>query len=340
MIRKWRVMRVLCIKESGDKRMTPRPQGKILVTGASGFVGQYLVQAIENKENIWAAVFGNGDNLKPLLSADHIISGDLTDAHFTERLIQSVQPDTIYHLAALSVVQDSVEKAGSVLSSNLVLQYNLLESVRLHSPSARIVAICSAQEYGLVGESDIPINESTPLRPLNPYAVSKLAQDMLTYQYYLAYGMDVIRLRPFNHTGPGQTTDFVIPALAKQFAEIKAGTKKPVIDIGNIESTRDFTDVRDIVRAYVAAAEQCVAGEVYNIGYGKGITVSEVINLFQEIADVKVDVVTHPERIRHADVPVLLSDSSKFRTATGWHPVVPFRETLESVYNYYRDMKP
>lgn len=309
---------------------------RVLVTGASGFVGTHLIEALlQNKENeIYAAVFGRGESLKEMLPAGQIISGDLTDSAFTLQLIKDVRPDVIYHLAALSVVEESVEKAGKTLTSNVLLQYNILEAVRQHVPQSRFIAICSANEYGLVKESDIPIDEDTPLRPLNPYAVSKAAQDLLAYQYSLSYGLDIVRLRPFNHTGEGQTTNFVIPALVKQFVEIKQGKREAKIEIGNTESIRDFTDVKDMVQAYIIAAEKCQAGEVYNIGFGKGSTVGEIIELLQAVSGTKVEIIKKSEKMRPSDVPILIADSTKFRNLTGWEPQIKLKDTLARVYNY------
>lgn len=313
---------------------------RILVTGASGFVGTHLVKTLVKNSDfqVYGTVYGQGTNLSNVLPASQIKSLDLTNAEATQNMIKDVQPDLIYHLAALSIVHDSLEKAGTFLTANLLMSYNLLESVRLHAPSCRVLAICSANEYGLVDEKDIPIDEDTPLKPLNPYAVSKVAEDMLAYQYYLAYGLDIVRLRPFNHTGPGQTTDFLIPSLAKQFVEISLGKKEPKIEIGNTNSIRDFSDVSDMVNAYILAAEKCQKGEVYNVGFGKGISVGEIIKLFEEIAKVKVEIVSNTSRVRTADVPVLVADASKFISATGWQPKIKFKDTLLSVYNYYQSL--
>lgn len=312
---------------------------KVLITGAGGFVGPHLIRFLQSYGNtdIYCSAFSSASDISELVPLDHIITGDLTRFADADTLIRTVQPDIIYHLASLSAVGSSVENAARVLTANTLLQYNLLESLRLNRPQARLLAVCSANEYGLVHESEVPISESQPLRPLNPYAVSKVAQEMLALQYHYAHGLDTVILRPFNHTGEGQTSDFVIPALAEQFVRIAAGSREPVIEVGNTASIRDFTDVKDMVRAYVLAVEKCESGEVYNVGYGKGISIADIIKLFEEISGLSVTVKQHPGKVRASDVPVLLSDSGKFRAATGWEPEIKLKDTLTRVYNYYRN---
>ena len=312
---------------------------RILVTGAGGFVGSYLIRALQavGDYDVFATVYKSSSSLETLLTPDHIIEGDLTDGTFANALIQTTKPNIIFHLAALSVVHSSDKQALSVLTANTALQYNLLESVRQFAPHVRLIAICSANEYGLVENYQKPITEDVPLRPLNPYAVSKVTQEMLTLQYHLAYGLDAVILRPFNHTGAGQTLDFVVPALARQFARIVKGLEPPFIEVGNIDNVRDFTDVVDMVSAYILASKKGESGQVYNLGSGVGVKVRDLIAEFERITGVKVEIKVEDSMLRVADVPILVCDSTKFRQLTGWSPKISLNTTLTNVYNYWKE---
>lgn len=311
---------------------------KILITGAGGFVGTYLIKELklDPECEIFGSVFKSTSDISTLLNADHIIEGDLSDSNFTSELIQKTQPEVIYHLAALSVVGSSVDKAVSVMNTNTTISYNILEAVKAHAPTAKFIAICSANEYGAVTDTTNSINESTPLRPLNPYAVSKVTQEMLATMYHLAYGLKVIILRPFNHTGIGQTTEFVIPKLAEQFAKIEKGLLPPVIEVGNLDTVRDFTDVRDMVRGYVLAAQKGVPGEIYNLGSSRGYTIQQIIEIFTSLSSAKVEIRVKDDLVRTADVPVLIADISKFQSLTGWQPSIELNTTISDILNYYR----
>ncbi len=313
-------------------------QTPILVTGAGGFAGSHLVELLQSHgfQNIFVTTYSSSKFLNQRLSSSFIFQGDLTDYSFTQSVIQQAQPQVIFHLAALSTVHDSVDKAKLMLTTNTVLQYNLLEAIRHHTPQARVLAICSANQYGLVKPEEVPISENQPFRPLNPYAVSKLSQEYLAYQYYLSYKLDVIRLRAFNHTGERQTPNFVIPAFAKQIAEIEAGLKPPVIKVGNLEAIRDFTYVGDMVKAYLLAAEKGNSGAVYNLGSGHGVKIQALLDKLIKLAQVKIEIEPDSDRLRPSDVPILIADNSKFVQLTGWQLTTSLDEMLLKVLNYWR----
>lgn len=310
---------------------------KILITGAGGFVGTHLIHALKAQGDveIFAAVYLSTSDIRELLPVDHIISGDLTDFAFAEKLVGVSRPDVVYHLAALSVVHSSASQAVAVMNGNTNISYNILEAVRLGAPRARFIAISSGNVYGSVQDTTHAVNETIPLRPLNPYAVSKVTQEMLALEYYLAYNLDVVIIRPFNHTGVGQTTDFVIPRLAKQFADIENGAS-PVVEVGNLDTIRDFTDVGDMVKAYVLAAEHGVSGEIYNIGSGTGHTIAEILDVLQSLSKVKVVIKVDDNLVRTSDVPILVADASKFRDVSGWEPKITLEKTISDILENYR----
>jgi len=215
-------------------------------------------------------------------------------------------------------------------------QVNILEAVRRIGLKARIQLACSSEEYGMVHPDELPIKETNPLRPLSPYAVSKVTQDMLGYQYWMSWKVDCVRTRGFNHEGPRRGEVFVMSNFAKQIAAIEAGLHEPVIRVGNLDAVRDFTDVRDIVRAYWLAATRGEPGEVYNLASGRGITIREMLDRLLAMSRVEVRVETDPARLRPSDVEVLLGDASKFRAATGWEPHIPLDQTLADSLDYWR----
>ncbi|MEK7499376.1 MAG: GDP-mannose 4,6-dehydratase, partial [Patescibacteria group bacterium] len=234
---------------------------KILVTGASGFAGSHLVEALKavGQSDIYGTAYGNSGYLATLLPQDHIIKVNLTDAEATSTLVEKVQPDQIYHLAAFAFVGESFDRAAELMQNNVTLQLNMLEAVRKHTPKAKLLVIGSAEEYGLSTDKKEKINEDHPLQPVNPYAVSKIAQDLLGYSYQVSYGLNILRVRPFNHIGERQTPDFAIPAFAKQIVEVEQG-KSNSLKVGNLDGVRDFTDVKDMVRAYITVIEKGKVG--------------------------------------------------------------------------------
>jgi GDP-4-dehydro-6-deoxy-D-mannose reductase len=253
------------------------------------------------------------------------------------RIISEVPPDKIFHLAAQSFVPTSWHAPAETLTTNIIGELNIFESVRRAGINPRIQIAGSSEEYGLVYENELPIKEANPLRPLSPYGVSKVGQDLLAYQYYMSYKLNVVRTRGFNHTGPRRGAVFVCSDFARQIARIEKGLQPPLIRVGNLEARRDFTDVRDMVRAYWLSLEKCRPGEVYNICSGRSYKISKVLDMLLGMAEKKIEVKADEKKFRPSDVSVLLGDSSRFRKETGWEPEISFEKTLKDILNYWRE---
>jgi len=311
-----------------------------LVTGATGFAGSHLCELLlaENVEvhgiQRWRSKSDNIDHIKDKVTFHE---ADLLDAHSLYKVVDEVKPNYIFHLAAQSYVQSSWASPANTLEVNIIGSVHLFEAVRKSGLDITIQIACSSEEYGKVLPAELPIKETNPLRPLSPYAVSKLAMDYLGYQYYESYGLKVIRTRGFNHTGPRRGDVFSESTFAKQIAEIEAGKKEPIVQVGNLDAVRDYTDVRDMVIAYYLSVQKCKPGEVYNIATGKGWKIGDVLTLLLSMSKVKIKIVQDKERIRPSDVEVLIGDASKFRKQTGWKPEIPFTKTMEDLLNYWRE---
>jgi GDP-4-dehydro-6-deoxy-D-mannose reductase len=313
---------------------------KVLITGITGFVGSHLA---EHQLSLGNEVHGLVRWRSPLTHIEGILDrirlheAELRDSHSVHRVIKEVRPERIFHLAAQSFVPTSWHSPQDTMTNNTVGQINLFEAlIREGLTACRIQIACSSEQYGMVREDEVPITEENPLRPLSTYAVSKIAQDYLAYQYHASYGLFTVRTRGFNHTGPRRGDVFVTSNFARQVARIEAGLSPAVIKVGNLDARRDFTDVRDMVRAYHLALEKGVAGEAYNVCSGRAWSVREVLEMLLALSTVQVTVETDSARLRPSDVPLLLGDASKFRAATGWEPVIPFSQTIEDLLNYWR----
>ncbi len=315
---------------------------RALITGITGFAGSHLAEFIlANHPDV--DVYGimrwrsRTENIEGIQQRVELIECDLRDATSVKTLLGQVRPDKIFHLAAQSYVPSSWNAPAESLTTNVLGQLNIFEAVRELDIKPWIQIACSSEEYGLVHEDELPIKETNPLRPLSPYAVSKVGQDYLGYQYHMSFGMNVVRTRGFNHDGPRRGDVFVSSNFAKQLIEVEKGKRQAVIYVGNLEARRDFTDVRDIVRGYWLSLERCKAGEVYNLCSGKAYSIQEVLDRLIEISGVKVKIEEDPARLRPSDVPVLLGDYSKFNKATGWAPEIPYDKTLADMLGYWRE---
>jgi GDP-4-dehydro-6-deoxy-D-mannose reductase len=319
---------------------------KILITGISGFVGSHLAEYCLSLPNV--EVYGTvlshhlGDELKRLEGIKDkikILECNLSNRIATERVIGQVRPDKIFHLAAQSFVKVSWDGPEDTLFNNIMSELNIFESCRALGINPVIQIAGSSEEYGMVLDGELPIKETNSLRPLSPYAVSKVGQEMLGYQYYKSYGLKVVLTRAFNHEGPRRGEQFVTSNFAKQIAEIEKGKKEPVIFVGNLDAKRDYTDVRDVVRAYWLATEKCEFGKAYNICSGRVWKIKEVLDYLLSLSKNKnIKVQQDPNRMRPSDVMVLQGDYSEFSKATGWVPEIPFEKTLEDTLNYWREL--
>ena len=317
-----------------------KKQKKVLITGITGFAGSHLAELLLSLEyEVWGTARPRSkvDHIEGIRHKIHLEDADLVDSHSLYNIINKIKPEYIFHLAAQSFVPTSWASPAATLEVNIIGSANLFQAVRQVGINPVIQIACSSEEYGLVYKNELPIREDNPLRPQSPYAVSKVAMDYLGYQYVCSYGMKIIRTRGFNHSGPRRGESFAESNFAKQIAQIEKGKQEPVIYVGNIDASRDYTDVRDMVRAYLMAVEKGEPGEVYNICSGKTIKIKDMLHMLIGFSKVKVQVKQDPTRMRPSDVPVLHGDASKFTKRTGWKIEIPFEKTMEDLLNYWRE---
>jgi|SRR5579885_74641 len=313
---------------------------RVLITGASGFVGGYLAQHLLQLGGYEIyGTYRNESSKDASAVKDKItfLQADLQDKEQLKKVLSDIKPEGIFHLAAQAAIGESIKNPLQTLHNNIDAELLLFEVLRdLQMTQTKVLIVLSADVYGYVQPEDLPIDENTPFRPGNPYAVSKVACDFLAYQYWRSYKLPIVRVRPFTHIGPGQKTGFVTSDFAKQIAEIEKGKQEPIIRVGNLDAKRDFTDVRDIVRAYALLMEKGETGDVYNIGSGVSHKIEEVLMYFVDHAKVKVSKETDPNKLRPSDIPDFVADYSKLNKLTGWKPEIPFATSLQEILEYWR----
>ncbi len=312
---------------------------RVLITGITGFTGSHLAEHLLHQGcEVWGIFRWRSrmENIEDFKENLNLVAGDIRDSASLVTILCEIKPEKIFHLAAQSYVPFSWKAPLDTLSTNIQGEANLFEACRKAALDPIIHIAGSSEEYGLVHPDELPIKEENPLRPLSPYGVSKVAQDLLGYQYFKSYGMKIVRTRAFNHTGPRRGDVFVTSNFARQIALMEKGKSKPVLRVGNLDAVRDFTDVRDVARAYAMALETGEPGEVYNICSGKGLKIHEMLDMLLEFTDIKIEIHKDPERMRPSDVELLVGDASKFMSRTGWKPEITLEQTLKDLLEFWR----
>jgi GDP-4-dehydro-6-deoxy-D-mannose reductase len=315
----------------------------VLVTGVSGFVGGHLAEHLVEAGDLVVGLSASGRwpealaNVAKVVRLERCDLADVSEEDLAD-LLRRKQPEVIYHLAAQANPQASVSDPRGTWALNLGGTLNLLEALKTSKVPARVVLVGSGVCYGNPGPEHLPVNELCPLRPNNPYAASKAAADLLGVQHFLAHGTDVVMVRPFNHAGPRQSPAYALGGLARQVAEVEAG-KKARVEVGNLDVIRDFTDVRDVVRGYRLLALSGSAGEIYNLGTGRGTRIADALETLARLASAPVEVHVDPARVRPVDQPLLIADPSKLKAATGWEPQFSTEQTLADMLESWRQAR-
>jgi GDP-4-dehydro-6-deoxy-D-mannose reductase len=310
---------------------------KALVIGAAGFVGRYLISRLKADGFTVAATKLTSTSAARMSTEDiPVFDLDISDADATRTLFAEIKPACVFHLAAQSSVALSWKEPALTVDINVKGAVNVLEAVRAMTEPARVLLIGSSEEYGAVSPAQLPVNEETPLRPGNIYAATKTAQDMIGAIYAEAYGMDVLMVRAFNHIGPGQSPAFAVGDFCLQTACIEAGLQEPVIRVGNLSAKRDFTDVRDVVRAYSLLAQRGKSGVAYNVGSGRALSIQSILDMILRAAKIDIRVERDEARFRPVDVPVVEADITRLSQTTGWRPEISVEDTIADTLAWQR----
>ncbi|MCO6453153.1 MAG: GDP-mannose 4,6-dehydratase [Caldilineales bacterium] len=311
---------------------------RALVTGAAGFAGGHLIDYLlaETDLEIIGTIYRRQPPQPFESKRVRLEQLDLREEAAVAEVLARWQPEFIIHLAAQSFVPISWEHPWATFEQNVRTQINIFRGVLSANFHAKILVVSSGEVYGVIEPEDLPLDEDTPLRPYSPYGVSKVTQDLLGWQYHRSHDLDTVRVRPFNHIGPGQNEMFVTSSFAKQIALIEAGRREGPLFHGNLEAARDFTDVRDIVRAYWAILNQGECGEVYNVGSGRCLSIAEVLNMFIDLAEAPISTAVDPALERPTTIPRIVCDPGRLVAATGWQPAIPIDQTLADILDDWR----
>lgn len=310
---------------------------KALIIGAAGFVGGYLIKELVNQDyDVYSTKLPNMDWSNDL---SKVVDLDILNKDSIVKLFLEIKPDVIFHLAAQSSVALSWKNPGLTVDINIKGSINVMDALRELPYSPRALFIGSGEEYGYIHEDETPITEENALRPGNIYAATKVCQNMIGHIYVEAYGLNIILVRAFNHIGPEQAPLFVVSDFCKQVAEIEAGKQEPVIKVGNLSARRDFTDVRDVVKAYVKLVEEGVPGETYNVGRGEAIAINDLLQMIISKSKVDIQVEVDQNKLRPVDVPEICADTTKIHELTGWKPEISLEQTIEETLEYWRKQK-
>jgi GDP-4-dehydro-6-deoxy-D-mannose reductase len=311
---------------------------KALITGVTGFVGEYLAEYLQSQR---FDVYGTSSKEVNASAMTNVLYNNLTIEQELSNLLEEIKPDHIYHLAGNSNVKSSWENKTDTFATNVNLTVNLLEAARKSSiaNTVKILTVGSSEEYGKIYDSQMPINESVAIQPMNPYGISKATVSFFAKQYYHAYGLYVLHVRPFNHIGPRQRLGFVVPDFSSQIVEMEKKGQEKTINVGNLEAQRDFTDVRDIVRAYYLLLDTSTSfGEIYNVCSGTPISMKTILQKLISLSNQSISLKVDPNKMRPLDVPIYFGDNSKIKKLTGWEPKFRLEDTLLDVLNYFRNL--